>query len=63
VLISALSFPPGHTALLLGFHCRGDESVLDGFCAFFEGRQLEKGTEVTLLWQKGGLWQKGVCSM
>jgi hypothetical protein len=29
--------------------CSGDEPVLDSFCSFFEGKQLDKGTEVALL--------------
>lgn len=31
----------------------GDEAVLDQFVAFFSGAQLDKGTEVTLLWRAG----------
>ncbi|PRW34027.1 chalcone isomerase [Chlorella sorokiniana] len=32
----------------------GDEAVLDRFVAFFSGAQLDKGTEVTLLWRADG---------
>ena len=53
--------PPLHTWMLIAIPnlvClpplrSGDEAVLDQFVAFFSGAQLDKGTEVTLLWRAG----------
>lgn len=42
----------GHT--LPPTPCSGDEAALSTFSSFFHGKQLDKGTEVALLWRAGG---------
>lgn len=47
-----------HGAVLPPSPFSGDEAALSTFSSFFHGKQLDKGSEVTLLWRLGGRRQR-----